>query len=296
MSGRSEGSSPSATPCPSKWQSTPPEIFVARKRKERARVGHHADKTAQQAEIGERVELPFHALLLIEKPPAAAQLHLAGHRAVLKISDHRGEDIIVGRIDVVEDRPRQLVGVVERAQVGGQRPRLRKIADRIEPAVGSHRAKKTAVRVAQRPEMELQRPALRGVPAAKFEHQKGGVGALLVRRGGLAVPRGRKNPARFRARAGRGGTDRQAVIGETAARRMKIVMPLLERLHQIVEGPDRNRRRLLQALEPRTERRGLIDLQRLVRPVGGIDPDLQPALRDQPVMLQRIGRVVRRAE
>ena len=54
------------------------EILVARVGHERARVGQHADEAREQAAVGQRVHLPFHAFLLVEEPPAGAELDLAG--------------------------------------------------------------------------------------------------------------------------------------------------------------------------------------------------------------------------
>src|SRR6185312_6320758 len=83
-----------------------PEILVARIAEEAAGVGDHADEAAEQPEIGEGVHLPLHALLLVEEPPAAAELELAGDAAVLEAADHRPEEVVIHRVDVVDDRAR----------------------------------------------------------------------------------------------------------------------------------------------------------------------------------------------
>ena len=54
--------------------------------------------------MGEGVELPLHRLPLVEEPPPAPELDLAGNRAVLEIARHRGEHVVVGRIEIVEHR------------------------------------------------------------------------------------------------------------------------------------------------------------------------------------------------
>ena len=53
------------------------EVLVARVAEEAARVGEHADEVAEAAERGKRLELLAHAVLLVEEPPAAAELYLA---------------------------------------------------------------------------------------------------------------------------------------------------------------------------------------------------------------------------
>src|SRR5699024_5472681 len=65
-----------------------PEIFVPRKRKKTARIRQHSYAAAQQPEIRKCIELPFHPLLLVEVPPAAAELHFSGRPPILEIADH----------------------------------------------------------------------------------------------------------------------------------------------------------------------------------------------------------------
>src|SRR5580704_17663054 len=55
-----------------------PEIFMPRKRHERARISEHADETRKQTDIGDGVQLPFDRFFLVEVPPAAAELHFPG--------------------------------------------------------------------------------------------------------------------------------------------------------------------------------------------------------------------------
>src|SRR5262249_53556398 len=66
------------------------KIFMARIAHKGPRIGDHADEAGQQAEIRERVYLPFHAFLLVEEPPARAVLNFAGDGAVLEVADHGG--------------------------------------------------------------------------------------------------------------------------------------------------------------------------------------------------------------
>ena len=47
---------------------------------------------------------------------------VAGHRAVLEVADHRGEQVIVAGVEVVEDRLRHLAGLLEAIEKSGQWP------------------------------------------------------------------------------------------------------------------------------------------------------------------------------
>ena len=93
------------------------EIFMARERHERTRIGEHADEARKKAVVGKSVELPLDGFLLIEKPPAAAKLDFPGDGAVLKISDGAGKNVIVGGIEVVDDRFGQRLFAGEQVEI-----------------------------------------------------------------------------------------------------------------------------------------------------------------------------------
>ena len=106
------------------------EVLVTGVGEERAAVGDHAHETAQQALVGERLQLPFHPVLLVEEPPAAAELHFSGRAAVLEIAEHGGDQVVVDRVVVVEDGLGQAVLLIEAVEEPGQRPGQIAIAHR----------------------------------------------------------------------------------------------------------------------------------------------------------------------
>ena len=73
-------------------------------------------------------------------------------------------------------------------------------------------------------------------------------------------------------------------------------MSSFQRGQQIIEGRDRGTARLLQAFDPGVECGRLLDLQRLVGAVSGINAGLELAPANRAMMLQRIGGIVRGAE
>ena len=115
---------------------------------ETARISQHADKPAEEAEIAEGVELPFHSFFLVKEPPAAAELNLARHAAVLKISKHGGEDVVIRRIEIVENGLRQPVVSVQPVKIPGQGRCLRVVADGIEAGIRAKRAQESRIIVA----------------------------------------------------------------------------------------------------------------------------------------------------
>ena len=87
-------------------------------------------------------------------------MDFAGDRAVLKISDHRGEGVIVRRIQIVNDGFRQRILLVEPVEVGGEGLALRPITDGIEAGVRAELFEQSRVGATQRAEVKLLRPAL----------------------------------------------------------------------------------------------------------------------------------------
>ena len=88
-----------------------------------------------------------------------------------KFPGHAGENIIVGGIEIVDDRFRQRILAVEQIEIRGERPPLRPIADRIETGVGSERRHLPRIGVAIGAEVELLGPAFARVEVAEENHQ-----------------------------------------------------------------------------------------------------------------------------
>ncbi len=78
-------------------------------REEAAAVGQHPHKTAQQAELRELGHLTLHAVFLIVKPPAGAELHLAWHPFALEVADHSAQHFVIARVQAVENGFRQQI-------------------------------------------------------------------------------------------------------------------------------------------------------------------------------------------
>src|SRR5215471_8028485 len=105
------------------------------------------------------VQLPLHSILVVQKPPASAELNLSGNGVVLEIARRGSEDVIVCRVAVVKDHPRQSVLLCEQAEIGGECRGLLEVSDRIKTGVRTELSRLSRVRAAQGPDMELHRPA-----------------------------------------------------------------------------------------------------------------------------------------
>ncbi len=138
---------------------------MAHKRQGRTRVGQHADKGRQQAKAGEVVDLAAHAVLLIQEPPGAAPLHMAGvFAAALEGAGQHRKGVVVHRIEVVEDGLRQVAGFIQVAQEAGQAANLREVAHHITAGIGADQAQQAAVHIAQGVQVQLHGPAFGMVP------------------------------------------------------------------------------------------------------------------------------------
>src|SRR5437868_13264000 len=101
---------------------------MPRKGHETARVGEHADKTREEAIVGQGIELPLDSLFLIEKPPATAELDFSGRDAVLKGPESSRKDVVVGGVDVIQNRFWQRVFAMQQIEIFVKRLRLWPVA------------------------------------------------------------------------------------------------------------------------------------------------------------------------
>ena len=102
-----------------------------------ARIGEHANEAAKQSAVGERIQLPLHCFFLIKEPPAAAELDLARHTSILEIADDGSENIVVSRVQVIENDFGQSILFFQAAEVCAERLRLGPVANGIEANVTS---------------------------------------------------------------------------------------------------------------------------------------------------------------
>ena len=132
--------------------------------KKTARISQHAHEAPQEAIIGKGIELPLHRFLLIEKPPAATKLQLTRNGAVLEITGHRRENIIIRRVKIIEHGPRKLIGRIKGVEIPTQPTRLPKVTDGIEARIRSELLQLSRIISPQRPEVQLLRPAAGRIP------------------------------------------------------------------------------------------------------------------------------------
>ena len=164
-----------------------PEIFMAGIAHETSGIREHADEAAQQTATGEGIELHFDAVLLVEKPPSASKLDFAGDGSILKIANHGGEGVVVGGVEVVEDRAREIAVALENVEIAGQRLDLREVSDAVEAGIGAQIFQRPCVVSPQRAQMELLGPPLGAVEAAEKNHQIASKAFLFLVRRRLAL-------------------------------------------------------------------------------------------------------------
>ena len=72
-----------------------------------ALLGQQYGMTVDNDEIS--IDLLFYPVFLVEEPPCRTPLHLACHRTILKVTDHRSDKFIVPWIRIVKNGFSQLV-------------------------------------------------------------------------------------------------------------------------------------------------------------------------------------------
>ena len=141
----------------------PAEILVTRVADKAARVGEHAHEAAQKAEVGERVHLAAHADFLVEEPPAGAELHLAGDRAVIVGIGHGHHHCIVLGVKAVEDGLGELALAGETVEETVAGSGDIQVMDGIVAGVGTDLGEHLGVVVADGADMELLGPSRLGI-------------------------------------------------------------------------------------------------------------------------------------
>ena len=218
--------------------------------------------------------MEFHALLLIEEPPAAAELNLAGDGAVLEVADHRGENVVICRVKVVEHDFRQGVFAVEGVEVAREGAGLREVADRVHSGVGAAALEQAGVVVTQGTEVKLLCPTAFGVEAAEEKHDEPHPLCALIGSGGAAGAGLRENGGGLRLGAIGVRDAFQTVVGKAAAERVEEGVAAVERFEQGGQRGDLEAGAGGEQVSPSVEDDGCGDGHQLVRAVGRINAGL----------------------
>ena len=214
------------------------EILVTGVADETAGVREHAHEAAQQPQHAQRVELLAHAVLLIEEPPAAAELHHSGIGAVIEGVGHRRHDLVVLGIEAIEDGLGQFARLGEPVQelvpCGGRRQVVDGIVARIGPELAEH----PAVVVADGAYVELLRPAALGVHYRHVEEEGAAELVEFVRIGRLSCEDLGEDALNFGGGIIGGIEGFQPVVGKFAAHRGEEIVTLLQGFEQVGVAAD----------------------------------------------------------
>src|SRR5215469_12285616 len=111
-------------------------------------------------------------MLLVEKPPGAAELDFS-RRSVLKTASDRRKQEVVGWIVVVENHPRQRIFSREKIKIRRERRTLRNISHGVITGVGPDGVSGSGVDVAPGAEVKLLGPSLFRIEPREEEHHIG---------------------------------------------------------------------------------------------------------------------------
>ena len=239
--------------------------------------------------------LRLHPVLLVQEPPARAELHLARHRPVLEVAGHGCHQLVVARVQVVEDRSREPPLAVEAVEEPRQRSRHLEVADRVGAAVGAQQVPQARRGVSKRAQVVLLHPAAVVVHEGEPVQQRR---PIARGRPGIGDPpraHGVEGCRHLGVGPGLGLHPLEAVVGRPAPRVVEGGVAAVQGLEELRERGDRAVGGSLEAAQPGVAGGGVVDRQRGVgapareHPRAGIRVG-----REREVVLERVGRVVGR--
>src|SRR6185437_10925857 len=93
-------------------------------REEASGIREHSHETTEQSHIRQGIDLAGHAILLIQEPPGRTELDLSCDGAVVEIADHRCDELVIRRIEIIENGARKLVLFIQPVEETGKRTSL----------------------------------------------------------------------------------------------------------------------------------------------------------------------------
>ena len=160
---------------------------MARVGEETAGISEHTDETAEKSEGRQGVHLLAHTVLLIEKPPGCAILHLSRNSAIVECVGHGREHFGVLRVEVVEYGLSEFIFVGEIAEESVTGSRNRFVVNGVETRVRAEFLEHPAVVVSVGTYVELLGPSAFAVHGRKVEQYGtlelrdfGGIGNLTA--------------------------------------------------------------------------------------------------------------------
>ena len=126
----------------------------------------------KQTSARQCIDLPLHAFFLIEVPPARSKLHLAHRFSILEITNHRRDEIVVRRIEVVNDRLGQTTILIQTIQKLTKRSSLRRIAKRVAAEITTDCVEESRVVVSPHSGVKLIGPVFLMIQFGQLDQHK----------------------------------------------------------------------------------------------------------------------------
>ena len=268
------------------------EVLVTGITDEGTTVGQHAHEAAEKTESGKGIELLAHAVLLIEEPPAGAELHLAGEGAVVEGICHSHHNLIVFGIEAVEDGLGELVfgcEAVEELVAGGSGGQ---VVDGIETGVGAYQVEHLGIVVADCADMELLCPTGLRIHNCHVVQEGAAEFVQFIFGRTLAEEHHLEYGFDFNLLIVSGIEGLESVVGKTASVGCEEVVPLLQGLDEIGVGIDLHTCSLSELGEVLLVGLGIFDRHGLVRPPGGNDLGAEGVLGNHLVPAEVVGGIV----
>ena len=144
---------------------------MARIGQERAGVGKHAHKVAQDALVSQSRELLAHADLVVVEPPGGAVLDLTGGRSLLEAAHDGIDHGVIDGVQAVQNGLGQAAGLLNGVEEIGKLVGRRVVGDAIVAGIGTELGKHGAVVVALAAKVQLHGPAQTDILAGNELHK-----------------------------------------------------------------------------------------------------------------------------
>ena len=266
---------------------------------ERAGIGEHSEEVPERREVRELAHLSCHAVDVVAEPPRGAlnDLRLAVARELEAAAESR-DSRRVGRVDRVENRARERVGLIHLVEELRDFSDHVEVADSVKSRVRTDSVKHPRVLVPEHAEMELHHEPARLVLAAEEGHQRSLELRHVLKRHVRAVRRERLLKDVVNLVIGRLDVIElvEPVVSGLAAHLREEIQPLQVSRAQRVKVGDLDAGSLAELLHVIRDSR-LVDIQPLVRSPSRQHLNVEGIiLREHFMPLESVRRVVGRAE
>ena len=207
------------------------EVFVSGVGNKGTAIRKHTNEVGKRTEVSKSHHLCFHAVSLVVKPPAGAELDLAGNCRILEASEHCAENVVILGVKSVENGSGKNARLLKVIHKRTESLCDAKVVDGVVAGVGTELVIHLSVVVTESTDVKLHSPTELGVLlSASFEHC--GLECIYLFLGKLTACHSFIESSLCVANTE--GHVFKGVVGKTAAEAVKVCDSLLDPLNKLL--------------------------------------------------------------